>query len=478
MQARILTALHREDEITPRLERAARLDSKNLPLQYALADRYREIGQVDRAEALYKELLSAQPTPLGYRALAASLLKRKRTEDLLRVLTEAWTKPNGFDAVKPQVEAIIKDSAFADEVLDTGYKMLSATPPTLDKPAFKILAAIATEANKLDKLEPIQRLVLREDPSPQGYREMAQLLDNLRRHADAAAALEEMMTRYPDEKNTRMLTLLGQLRRLANQNDRAIEAFREALKIDPNDTEAQALLGLTLSQAGKLDEALEVFRGALKNDSANPALNRLYGGVLAQFGRNDEAIAFYKGLLDRYPNSEEIVHLAHSGLSVVYVNLGDFSKGEAELETLLQRNPDEAGVNNDLGYLYADQGKNLEKAEAMIRKALREEPKNAAYLDSLGWVLFKRGKLKEAVEQLERAIQNLTGGGDATIYEHLGDVYFRLQETAKAKVAWERAEKAAAKAVPPDKRLPEIRKKLESLGRIAPSPKPAADDTP
>ncbi|MBV8317532.1 MAG: tetratricopeptide repeat protein [Planctomycetaceae bacterium] len=478
LQARILTALHREDEITPRLERAARLDSKNLPLQYALADRYREIGQVDRAEALYKELLSAQPTPLGYRALAASLLKRKRTEDLLRVLAEAWTKPNGFDAVKPQVEAIIKDTAFADEVLETGYKMLSATPPTLDPPAVKILAAIAAEANKLDKLEPIQRLVLRENPSPQGYREMAQLLDNLRRHADAAATLEEMMTRYPDEKNPRMLTLLGQLRRLANQNDRAIEAFREALKIDPNETETQALLGLTLSQADKPDEALEVFRGALKNDPANPALNRLYGGVLTQFGRNDEAIAFYKGLLDRYPNSEEIVHLAHSGLSVVYVNLGDFSKGEAELETLLERNPDEAGVNNDLGYLYADQGKNLEKAEAMIRKALLEEPKNAAYLDSLGWVLFKRGKLKEAIEQLERATQNLTGGGDATIYEHLGDVYLRLQETAKTKAAWERAEQAAAKAVPPDKRLPEIRKKLESLGRIAPAPKPAADDTP
>ena len=75
---------------------------------------------MDRAEGLYKELLSAQPTPLGYRALAASLLKRKRTEDLLKVLTEAVTKPNGFEAVKPQLEAIIKDPAFADEVLDTG----------------------------------------------------------------------------------------------------------------------------------------------------------------------------------------------------------------------------------------------------------------------------------------------------------------------------------------------------------------------
>ena len=60
---------------------------------------------------------------------------------------------------------------------------------------------IATEANKLDKLVPIQRLVLRQNPSPQGYREMAQLLDNLRRYDEAAATLEEMMTKYPDEKN-------------------------------------------------------------------------------------------------------------------------------------------------------------------------------------------------------------------------------------------------------------------------------------
>ena len=49
-------------------------------------------------------------------------------------------------------------------------------------------------------------------------------------------------------------------------------------------------------------------------------------------------------------------------------------------------------MNNDLGYLYAEQGKNLEKAETMIRKAVADEPENSAYLDSLGWVLFKRGK--------------------------------------------------------------------------------------
>jgi Tfp pilus assembly protein PilF len=45
-------------------------------------------------------------------------------------------------------------------------------------------------------------------------------------------------------------------------------------------------------------------------------------------------------------------------------------KGEEILEKVLEVNPDNAQVNNDLGYLWADQGKNLERAEQMIRKAL------------------------------------------------------------------------------------------------------------
>ena len=101
--AKVLKALKREKEITPRLEAAARRDSKNVPLQYLLADRYREMGQIDKAEALYKELLTSQPTPQTYRALATSLLKRKKAADLLKVISEAWSRPESQEAVKPQL---------------------------------------------------------------------------------------------------------------------------------------------------------------------------------------------------------------------------------------------------------------------------------------------------------------------------------------------------------------------------------------
>ena len=146
-----------------------------------------------------------------------------------------------------------------------------------------------------------------------------------------------------------------------------------------------------------------------------------------------------------------------------------------------RRNPDEAGPNNDLGYLYAEQGKNLEKAESMIRKALGQDPENAAYLDSMGWVLFKRGKFKEALDTMKKAVEQMAierTAPDATILEHLGDIYFQLQQIDKAEDSWQQALKAAEGAIPPDKRAGEIRKKLESLRKLGPKAKASSSPSP
>ena len=180
-----------------------------------------------------------------------------------------------------------------------------------------------------------------------------------------------------------------------------------------------------------------------------------------------------------------MIELAHSGLSVAYVNQGDFSKGEAGFEILYR-----AATRMMPGSTTTLDTSTPSKWKKPFEQAgddgppgrSRRSPMRVRISTSLGWVLFKRGKVKEAVEPLEKAIKNLSGsGGDATIYEHLGDVYFQLQEHAKAKAAWEQAEKSAVKAVPfADKRLLEIRKKLESLRKLAPKPPKACrpGDTP
>jgi tetratricopeptide (TPR) repeat protein len=94
---------------------------------------------------------------------------------------------------------------------------------------------------------------------------------------------------------------------------------------------------------------------------------------------------------------------------------------------------------------------------------------NAAYVDSLGWVLFRKGDWKSARRELETAVSLPSGDDDPVVWDHLGDVYFRLKEVEKAGNAWKTAielyESGGRRR--PDERYREIKEKLRSRARSA-----------
>jgi len=492
LMAQVLTALGREKEITPRLEAAAERDSKNIPLQYILADRYRETGQAEKAEAIYKMLLTKPPTVQTYQALASSLLRRKKAADLLKLICEALARPGMLEAIKPQLQTAATDDAMAEAMLDAGLVQLAANPPTLPRNAFQVLAFIANPdratTNKplrLEKLLKLHRLQLQQAPTPQVYIEIAITQSRMGKYAEAATTLEQMLAKYPAEKSINTLSLLAGFQRRAGRRDAAKSNLAEAMKLPANDPETQVELARALSDLGQVDDVLRILRNLAAKEPNNPFYEIELADRLYRFGRNEEAMKIFQSLLKRHGENEDVVNHSRSMLSVIYVEMGNYAKGEAELELLLQHDPDDAGTNNDLGYLYADQGKNLEKAEAMIRKALLERPDQFEYLDSMGWVLFKRGKVKEALENLTRAeeqmkarVERLGSSLDPTIFEHLGDVYFQLHEMEKAENSWRKAIKAGEEAIPPSKRVSEIKKKLDSLRKLTPATKPSTTQSP
>ncbi|HEV3122178.1 MAG TPA: tetratricopeptide repeat protein, partial [Isosphaeraceae bacterium] len=477
MLVQSLVALKREKEIIPRLEGAAQADPRNRAVQYALAERYGQIGERAKANAIFEQIRANPPTAQDFAALSAWLLKEHKTDELIKLLGEASAKRDGLEAVRPQIETIAGDPRYAGEVLDAALKLMQADPPALSKDSRRVMAYIASRVNKTEQLTAILRLAVKKDPSPQDYHDLADTLKLQGKFDEVADTIEELLKKYPSN-DARNLLELGRNRLRGHKNEAALEAFRAAQKLDPNDPGVLYYLCVGLGAANKDDEALEVARDVLKRDPSNEDFNRLLGSLLIQSGHEPEAVAHYKSMLEKFPANEELEKLAHSGLSVIFVNKEDFPHAEAELELVYKKFPDDAGVNNDLGYLYADQGKNLDQAERMVRKALNEEPDNYAYRDSLGWVLFKKGKVKEALDPISKAAADPGGIADPTIQDHLGDVYFRLHEYAKARTAWDQAAKAAGEARPVDKRLPEIRKKLESLKELEPAPRTSTGNNP
>jgi tetratricopeptide (TPR) repeat protein len=176
--------------------------------------------------------------------------------------------------------------------------------------------------------------------------------------------------------------------------------------------------------------------------------------VLEILGRHADMLKECDAAMDEFRSPGEGQSLRYLRAQA-FLGLKRFADAEAELRGILEEDADDVLALNNLGYNLADQNRKLDEAERLIRRAIEIDtdervkagdpsPDHAAYLDSLGWVLFRRGHLTAAREQLEKAAGLADGLTDPTIWDHLGDVTFRLGEAKAAKAAWAKAEKLYA----------------------------------
>jgi predicted Zn-dependent protease len=161
------------------------------------------------------------------------------------------------------------------------------------------------------------------------------------------------------------------------------------------------------------------------------------------------------------------------------------AESAAVSERLLELDPYDPELNNDLGYTWVDRGEHVEQALPMIKLAVAAEPLNAAYLDSLGWAYYKTGEFDRACTYLSRAVQ-LHSGQDAVIYDHLGDAEYRLGDANAARENWRKA--LGRLEAPPSGRergeldarvLAALRSKLAAVEKSEPPPvAPTAAEQP
>jgi tetratricopeptide (TPR) repeat protein len=300
------------------------------------------------------------------------------------------------------------------------------------------------------------------------------------------------------------------------QSERSVAVSQDWLVADPTSVGARRLRIVLLSKAGVADEAERVLADLYKERPDDPDVLELMRAVLSQdHGSNDRFVSILQTRLADHPDdlaavdellndyvrqnrTADALHMIDTARSAVkddgdllyftanlYNRVGEKDsqrdKAVQTLQMALKVDPDNAGANNDLGYTYADEGKNLADAEAMIRHAVELEPDNAAYLDSLGWVLYKRGQFAQARGYLEKAVEP-ESRADPVVLNHLGDVLYRLSAGADAERRWKTAsdrldeqlkERAAASADDvPDTELSalklELQEKLKQLQQGGP----------
>ncbi len=197
-----------------------------------------------------------------------------------------------------------------------------------------------------------------------------------------------------------------------------------------------------LERAKRYDEAIAAYTALLARfDGDRPAkLREILGQARTALDRLDwdafaAAAVAANRVDDRPPEGREVLRDVRSALSGLCVLKHRLPQAEEWLQEVLDEFPDDVGADNDLGYLWADQGVHLDRAWQMIGRAVAAEPDNAAYRDSLGWILYRLGRYPEAVVELEKAAAKEPVGD---VLEHLGDAQLKAGQVEKADAAWRR----------------------------------------
>lgn len=435
---RLLKAADKSKELMPKLETLMKDDPKNVPLRFFTAGKYRTAGDFAKAKPIYEDLLRRSPSLEVYEGLLESSYKTGDAAKQVEVLTEVTAKTNSLEAVEKFVETLVADKAKLDAVIAAGRKLAEKSQPEDGRPVAFAVGLVGLEAKKYDVAGEFFELALLHDPK-----------------SASAVFLAWGLGLFGDEK----------------YGD-AVKVFHRAVEQSSNAENAgfQIYLSLSLEYDGKTDEAIAVARKAVEISNGELRFATRVPWIMYHAKRYKDAAEGYTALIKKFDGDHksdtdrQLLREARLALSNIYVHLEDMAKAEQPLEEVLDEFPDDIGAMNDLGYLWADQGKNLELALEMVKKAVAKEPKNRAYRDSLGWVYYRLKRFAEAAIELELAIKKEPGQDDpdGVILDHLGDAYRALGRTDDARKQWEGAA-ASFKKDDDRKKLAEVTKKIADL---------------
>jgi len=122
------------------------------------------------------------------------------------------------------------------------------------------------------------------------------------------------------------------------------------------------------------------------------------------------------------------------------------------------RDPRAAVAGNNLAYMLADRGDNLEYALVLAQHASETVPDDPVVTDTLGWIYYKKNQPADAVAAFTKAAR--LAPSKALYQFHLGLALAQSKETGKARAALEQA----LRLEPSFENAAEARQALASLG--------------
>jgi arylsulfatase A-like enzyme/Flp pilus assembly protein TadD len=234
---------------------------------------------------------------------------------------------------------------------------------------------------------------------------------------EVVATLEQVV--QEDPKVIDAWFMLGNVHVKSGRTRQAIEYFKRALALKPDDEMAVVNLANAYRQIGRDDEALVGFRRFLELDAKNSQVRYATAEILLDRGELDEAEQQLRQALALEPK----LAAARNALGVVALRRGDLGGAEREIRAAIAQKPDVRLAHYNLALLAEEQG-DFRRAIAEYTREIELHTNSYKAAFNLGRLYERMGDRRAQIEAYRKAIEANPGFAEGHLF--LAKLYLDL----------------------------------------------------
>lgn len=380
-------------EARDRLSAILEADPKDDRAKYFLAEALGDLGEPEKAEPLYVELLAKTPDD-------PELLVSYGINQLVQ---------RHYDSAAEQFNHIL-----GIEDIPDGLRRLASTQ----------LAGIAHAEKQYDEaLESARKLVDNGDrPNLQAISIALDVLQREKKFVEAVTLMRPLWTKYADQQAIRARWVESLYRAGDTREGKKVVEASLASGLDDAMAAEQGL-----AQAERYDDAIALLRKLSKDHGDDIDVMFQFGAMLERAGKKAGAEAQFLRLLDKHPDHAPTLNY----LGYMWAEDGvHLEQAREMIQKAVDQAPRNGAYIDSLGWVYFRLGK-LDLAKKYLSDAVDLAPDDATVHEHLADVLAQLGELDHALELYTKALDlEPTPEEAATLRSKISDLEKRVASNA------------------------------------------------
>ena len=222
--------------------------------------------------------------------------------------------------------------------------------------------------------------------------------ENLRKAIEHMEALTRL-----EPKDTDSWQVLGRLYKLDNQEQKAEEAFKKVLNVDPDSKGGLTSLAQLYFEQGDYAGAVELLKKIPEAD-LDPSLLGMLGYAYSQMHDFESAVATYEKALAKDPENQELRRAYADAL----MDMGNTPAARTEFEKILKADPDDGSTYLRLAQLDRQEGRFDQARKELERARTLPQPDDTKIQYNMK-IQYEQALLEDAAGNQDKAIELLQG---------------------------------------------------------------------